>query len=93
MPITAKSLSSAAEMTGSCPAYVNAAITLLQAEDVSLMTRVLRGQIPLLDAAQAAKERARLITSYRNASAEARAGFGRAIGADRVFDTVVSPAI
>jgi hypothetical protein len=72
MPITAKTLQGAAEMTGSCVHYIEAATTVLQAEDAALMTQVLRGNVSLLDAAKAVKKRVKLMRAYHDASDEDR---------------------
>ena len=41
----------AAVKTGSNPAYVKAAVTLLQSEDAELIDKVVRGRVPLMKAA------------------------------------------
>jgi hypothetical protein len=80
-------------MTGSCPAYVGAAVVLIEAEDASLERLVRRGQVPLLEAAATVKKRVALIRAYRNATPADLAALARAVGPDRVFDNVVAPAL
>jgi hypothetical protein len=92
VPITAKTLQGAAEMTGSCVHYVEAAITVLQAEDAALMAQVLRGNVPLLDAAKAVKKRVKLMRAYHVASDEDRIAVVRINGVNDVFDSVIVPA-
>jgi hypothetical protein len=92
-PVNAGSLAEAALMTGSCPAYVGAAVVLIEAEDASLERLVRRGQVPLLEAAATVKKRVALIRAYRNATPADLAALARAVGPDRVFDNVVAPAL
>jgi hypothetical protein len=64
----ADSAVSAAAMTGSNPAYVGYAVTVLKVEDQVLISRILTGQVSLPRAAQQAKRVADLIHAYRSAS-------------------------
>jgi hypothetical protein len=52
----ATSLKAAAFMSGSNPEYVKAAEVLLKTQNLTLLDRVVRGHIPLLDAAKQAKQ-------------------------------------
>ena len=91
MPIPPLTLSDAARMTGSNVSYVQAAITVLKAEDAALVEAVRTGEIALLAAAAQVRRRADLITALRNASAEDRAAAGRALGVAAIFDECVVP--
>jgi hypothetical protein len=53
----------------------------------------LRGQKPLLKAAREAKHLAGLVKAYRTAPASDHVAFAKIIGAETLFDTVISPAI
>ena len=91
MPIPPLTLSDAACMTGSNVSCVQAAITVLKAEDAALVEAVRTGEIALLAAAAQVRRRADLITAFRNASAEDRAAAGRALGVAAIFDECVVP--
>jgi hypothetical protein len=91
MPIPPLTLSDAACMTGSNVNYVQAAITVLRAEDAALVEAVRTGEIALLAAAAQVRRRADLITALRNASAEDRAAAGRVLGVAAIFDECVVP--
>jgi hypothetical protein len=58
----------AAACTGSTPALVRAAITLVKSEDELLLDRVLWGRVNLRAAAKMARGAARLVDAYRSAS-------------------------
>jgi hypothetical protein len=93
LPVSAGSLAIAARMCGSNVAYVAAAVVLIQAEDASLSTRVRRGHVPLLEAAESVKSRAALIKAFRKAAPADLAALSRTVGVDRVFDSVIAPAL
>jgi hypothetical protein len=92
-PIKATSLAEAAEAAGSSVHYVEAAVWVLEAEDVVLLADVLAGGKPLLAAGAQARHRAALITAFRKASPHDRAVSGSTIGIDAVFDTMVVPSL
>lgn len=87
------SLADAARMCGSNVHYVAAAITLIESENISLISMVREGRVPLLDAAASVKKRLALIKAYREASPADRVALARTIGPTVVFDNVVSPAL
>lgn len=86
-------IKAAATATGSCPPYVQAAITLLQSDNVTLTNEVLTGHVGLLEAARQVKHVARLVMAYRKASSADRVAFARAIGPTVLFDDTLVPAI
>ena len=79
-------------MVASTIRYVTAAATLLQAEDERLINRVMRGQMPLLAAAESVGKRAALLKAYRAAPAEDRIEVVRTIDPGVFFDEVLVPA-
>ena len=90
---TLPTLATAATACGSNAHYVSAAVTLLKSENSTLLSRALCGAMPLLAAASEAKRVARLISAYREASADDLAGFARAVGPADVWDRVINPVI
>jgi hypothetical protein len=92
VPVKASTLRGAATMVGSNVAYIQAAEIVLQAQDPVLMAKVLRGQVPLLEAALQVKGRVRLTSAYTNASPTDRVEFARAVGPENLFDNAVVPA-
>jgi hypothetical protein len=93
LPVSANNLATAARMCGSNIAYVAAAIALIRAEDASLDWRVRHGRIPLRKAAAGVKKRAALIKAYREAAPEDLTALVRAVGAERMFDQAITPAL
>jgi hypothetical protein len=90
----ASSIRAAAECCGSNVLYVRAAVTLCRAENSALRDRVLRGCIPLMEAARQVEHIAGLVRAYRAASTADCVGFVKAVGGPTVlFDTVLVPAI
>ena len=83
-------LASAAECVGSNVQYIKAAIVLLKAEDPALLSRALRGHVPLLAAAKQARCLVELIAAYRSAGDPDRIAFARACGIERIFETLVA---
>lgn len=83
-------LASAAECVGSNVQYIKAAIVLLKAEDPTLLSRALRGHVPLLAAAEQARCLVELIAAYRNARDQDRVAFARVCGIERIFETLVA---
>jgi hypothetical protein len=86
-------IAAAAERCGSCPAYVQAAIALLQSENQGLFTDVIHGRIPLLAAAREVRRLSALVTAYRQASAADRVAFAKTIGPSTLFDSSLVPAL
>jgi hypothetical protein len=83
-------LAVAAESTGSNVAYIQAAIILLRADNASLVSDVLAGRVPLLQAAREAKRLVDLVTAYREAKDPDRVAFARACGVEAIFNTLVA---
>jgi hypothetical protein len=90
---TSPTLVAAATACGSCPQYVRAAVTLIEAENAALVNCVLVGNVSLLEAARDAQRLAGLIKAYKTANAADHIAFARAIGPTNIFDSVVAPAI
>jgi len=90
---TLPTLAAAAIASGSNAHYVGAAVTLLKSENSTLLSRALRGAMPLLAAANEAKRVARLVSAYRAASADDLAMFTRIIGPANVWDDAIAPVI
>jgi len=93
IPLKPRSLRSAADMCGSCPEYVAAAMEVLQAEDLALKAKILNGQVSLLEGAAQVHRRAALLAAYRDAGAADLVALGRVVGAEKIFDGVVVPAV
>jgi hypothetical protein len=83
-------LATAAESTGSNVGYVQAAITLLRADNASLVSDVLAGHVPILGAAKEAGRLVNLIAAYREAKDPDRVAFARACGVETIFNTLVA---
>jgi hypothetical protein len=86
---TIPNLLEAAESCGSNVAYIRAAIVVLRSENSALLDRVLRGHIPLLDAARQVQQIVDLVAAYRAASEQDHVAFARAAGPERLFDELV----
>ena len=82
-------------MAGSCVPSVRAIVTLIESGDHKLVRHVLRGHIPLLEAAKRIEPVVRLVAAYRVAKGNPRnlAMFGRIIGTGDVWDNVIMPAL
>jgi hypothetical protein len=93
LPVSAGSSADAAAMCGSNPAYVKAAITLLQAKDAGLVRRVKWGLVPLLTAAASVKNRVALVKAYRAASPDDLESLAHTVGPAAVWDAVIAPAL
>jgi hypothetical protein len=78
---------------GSNAPYVTAMATIVQCEDEKLLQEVLRGRKSILGAAKQVKARAKAIASFRQLSAVDKEAVGRTIGAAKVWDTMVVPAL
>jgi hypothetical protein len=91
VPVKARSGHDAARKVGSTPAYVNAMITLMEADEDDLVFAVLVGQVPLLEAAAHVRKRTKLVKTYRASDADARKALGQSVGVDNVWDEVLAP--
>ena len=80
-------------LTNSSRPSVEAALTILKAEDEELLDLVLTGYVSLALGARHVKHRAGLIASFRSACPEDRVAFGQAVGAAALFDDVVLPSL
>jgi hypothetical protein len=83
-------LDAVAGMCGSNARYVAAAIQILQSEDLLLLDAVVAGKVPVLQAAAQVRRQASLVAAYRNAEETDRVALARAVGAEVIFDTLVS---
>jgi len=83
----------AAERCGSNPAYVSAAIAILRSENKELLVDVVKGRVPLLEAARETQRLSVLVSAYREASASDRVNFAKAVGPTVLFDTALVPAL
>jgi hypothetical protein len=83
----------AAAVAGVSVPLIDAARIVLQSGDEALRAQVLNGQLSLTCAAAKARRRVRLIQSFKAASLTDRAALGRAVGADELFDSVISPIL
>jgi hypothetical protein len=90
---SAPSLRAAAERCGSGVVYVRAAVTLLQSENATLINEVIAGRVPILCAARQIQQVAKLVASYRQATASDRVQFAHAIGPTVLFDSSLVPAL
>jgi aminoglycoside phosphotransferase family enzyme len=80
-------------LTGSSRPSVEAALTILQSEDDALLANILWSGVSLSNAAAQVKRRAKLIASFKAATPEDRAAFGKTIGIAEVWDSAISPSI
>jgi hypothetical protein len=93
------SLAAAAEATGSNVPYIQAAITLLKADDPGPLNLAIAGWISLPQAAAAERLRRQTITvsaavsSWREWSPEQRAEFGRGAGVANIWDDAIVPTL
>ena len=90
---TFPTLAAAATACGSNVRYVGAAVTLLKSENSTLLDRALRGAMPLLAAASEAERLARLVSAYREASAEDLPVFARIVGPANIWDNAIAPVL
>jgi hypothetical protein len=86
-------LSTASVLTGSNPAYTEAASVILQCRDTKLIDDVLSGRRPILSTAKQLRNRAKLFASYQNATGEDLAALGRAATPHAIFDDCVMAAL
>jgi hypothetical protein len=83
----------AALRCGSTVSYIAAAVTILRAENRTLLAKVAKGEVALLAAAREVKRLGALVTAYRQASAADRVAFAKAVGPTVLFDTTLIPAL
>src|SRR5262249_2128724 len=83
----------AAELCGSNVAYVQAAIIILQTEDLALRDAVLSGKVPLLTAAAAMKSTAKLISAYRASDGADKFALGQAVTPEKVWTATILPVL
>ena len=81
------------EATGSNRRYLWAATILLKAEDPTLIQAVLEGRVGLIAAAKQLQRAANVVAAIRKASPEDLEFAGRTLGAELVFNRMVSPAL
>jgi hypothetical protein len=93
VPVAPLTLNEAAAAVASTPQYVAAATIVLQGDDPNLITRVLRGDVSLPNAANQVRARVKLIAAFQNASPDDRIALGKAVGVDRVFDDSIAPLL
>jgi hypothetical protein len=83
----------AAGSCGSCTAYVQAAMVLIRAGAEKVISSVLSGYLPLLVAANELRLTVELVEAYRRARPQDLARAARVVGAEKLFTTMVEPAI
>ncbi len=83
-------LAAAVDSTGSCPAYIQAAIILLKADNASLTAEVLAGRVAILQAAAQVRRVVDLVTAYKLAKDPDRVAFARTCGVERIFNVLVA---
>ena len=88
-----KTITATSLISGISRPSIQAAVLLLQNGDDALVTDVLNGRRPLIQAAKSIRNRARLIEGFRVASPEDRAAFGHAVGVATLFDSAVAPSL
>src|SRR5262245_62028339 len=94
-------LAAAAERCGSNVHYVRAAIVLIKHETLIEQEKVLRGQVPLLEAANQAWRQRKVkditvdeaVMSWRRWTPEQRAEFGRGAGIAELWDSAIVPSM
>jgi hypothetical protein len=93
IPIQPRTQAEAARLVASTPFYVAAAAALLEAGVPGLVDDVLQGRVPLLEAGETVRKRARLVKAYREADRKDRAALGKVVGVDVVFDETIKPLL
>jgi hypothetical protein len=83
-------LAAAADSVGSCPAYIQAAVILLKADNASLAAEVLAGRVSILQAAAQVRRMVDLVTAYKLAKDPDRVAFARTCGVERIFNVLVA---
>jgi hypothetical protein len=92
-PLGVDSVAEAATMFGVSPAYTSAAVTVLSAEAPELLEAVLHGNVSLLAAAKSVRQRVKLLTALREATADDLARAAAVVGVDRVWDRLIAPNV
>jgi uncharacterized protein YdbL (DUF1318 family) len=83
----------AAESCGANTTYVQAAMVLIRAGNQKVIGDVLSGYVPLLTAADELRRMVELVEAYRRARPQDLARAARLVGAEKLFSTMVEPAI
>jgi hypothetical protein len=86
-------LDEAALWTGSNPVYARALAVIVKSKDTALLNAVLKGCAPVPAAAASVKGLAKLLAAFADTTPENKAAFGRTVGTDILFDTVLVPAM
>jgi hypothetical protein len=85
-------LAMAAASCGTNVAYVQALLTVLRSENITLLERVLTGEVSVLAAAREVGRLAQLVAAYRASNTADHVAFARAIGPGTLFDEAIVPA-
>jgi hypothetical protein len=93
LPVIPGTQAEAARLVGSTSMYVAAAATVINAETPDLINHVLRGHVPLLEAAESVRKRVQLVQAYREADQDDRKALGAAVGVDHLFDEAIAPLL
>jgi hypothetical protein len=80
-------------MAGCSLPYVMAMVAILKSEDWSTFNKAMRGDLPILQAAAIVRTRSRLVDAFRKASFADRVALVKTIGAEKVFDEALVPAL
>ncbi len=92
------SLAIAAESCGSNIQYVRGAVAVLKDGSLQEQALVLAGHLPLLEAADEARQRRKIpvddaVLAWRSWSPEQRIQFGRGAGISEIWDCAIAPVI
>jgi hypothetical protein len=79
--------------TGVSRAAIDNALTIIEADQAPLASFVLTGRETLSRGARKVRSQARLISAFKKATPDDRIALGLAVGADLLFDDVVTPAL
>jgi hypothetical protein len=93
IPIPPATITQAAVMAGCSRPYVMAMVAILKSEDWSTFNKAMRGDLPILQAAAIVRTRSRLVDAFRKASFADRVALVKTIGAEKVFDEALVPAL
>jgi hypothetical protein len=85
IPIEPRTVFGAAIMVGSSPQHVAAMKILIEANAWDLVDAVLADEVPIIEAADSMRTRAKLFTAYRESDIRDRAALGKFVGPDTVF--------
>jgi len=86
-------LGMAAMSCGVSVRYVMAMLTLIAAENTTLIEHAVNDKVSVVGAGKAMKQVAKLVSAYRNADPVDRVAFAKVIGSNVLFDTLVTPAL